>query len=465
MADVSILSGLNETTFEMLGSDILLLVFENLSDSSPEFLQSLRLVSRSFNCFATPIRYRSITLCVKLLDQNTEGVDAAWQKVHDHTRHVNIEIKFDWDVVVHLLSGCSRLQSMNWSVLPDNFSDGFPKALSQAIHDYWPHIRLDIATIDCPLNHRALYPGNNFPALNIVDILVENMNIPSLTEPLQALLVASQNLETLRIEMLRHPFVPYIGKLPAVRKLVLGLRIWEYTPEDSLLIWDLSRLEAFYVRWETLLYLAPLVERYGLTRLTRLTVAFVWSGRSHGEDSDAEYHLQCTLLLRRIIEQIPYHQLRELDVKCCLSGLPITSISCHGNSLRTLSLLDVSGFETDGVDAVTISLFDLQILLKTCTHLVSLSVAVDFDGFQVSLPQFDVHTCTQKFELMLRETERLLPFFGYPLSISKPDRLSFVLQMSLGTSALGIYGCHLQLCLRNHELYLRTQRWAIVQQL
>lgn len=211
------------------------------------------------------------------------------------------------------------------------------------------------------------------------------MNVPSITEPLQALLVASQNLETLRIEQLQHPFLPHIGRLPAVRKLVLTSRIWEYTPEDSLLIWDFSRLEALYLQLETLMHLAPLVERYSLTKLTRLTVAFVWSGKSHGIDSDIQHHLESTSLLRRIIEKVPHNQLRELDIKCCLSGLPITSISCHGKSLRTLSLLDVSGFETDGIDAVNISILDLEVLLRTCSRLVSLSLAVDFNGLQVSL--------------------------------------------------------------------------------
>ena len=273
--------------------------------------------------------------------------------------------------------------------MPNNLSDGFPKVLNQAIHDHWPDIRLNITRIDCPLNHRASYPGKNFPALNIVDILVDNLNIPSLTEPLQALLVASQNLESLRISFLRHPFVSRVGKLPAVRKFVLGPMIWDYTLAESLSIWDFSRLEAFYVQLETLANLAPLFEIYGLARLNRLTVAFVWSGRSHGEDTDAVHHMESTLLLRQIIEKVPHHQLQELDIKCCLSGLPIASLSCHGNSLRTVSLLDVSGFETDGLDAVTISVPDLQILLKTCTQLASLSLAVDFDGFQVSFPQVD----------------------------------------------------------------------------
>ena len=269
--------------------------------------------------------------------------------------------------------------------MPDNFSDGFPKTLKKAIHDYWPHIRLNIAAIDCPVNHRAVRPWKSFPVGNIVDILVDNLNIPSITEPLQALLVASQNLEILRIEHLQHPFSAHIGILPAVRKLVLGPRNWEYTPENSLLIWDFSRLEAFYLHLETLVHLAPLVERYSLNKLTRLTVAFVWSGKSHGVDSDIEHHLESTLLLRWIIEQIPHNQLRELDIRCCLSGFPITSISCHGKSLRSLSLLDVSGFETDGIDAVTISILDLETLLRTCSRLVSLSLAVDFIGFQVSL--------------------------------------------------------------------------------
>ena len=281
--------------------------------------------------------------------------------------------------------------------MPDNFSDGFPKVLNQAIHNYWPDIRLNITRIDCPLNHRASYPGTNFPAQNIVDILVDNLNIPSLTGPLQALLVACQNLESLRINFLRHPFLSRVGKLPAVRKLILGPMIWDYTPAESLSIWDFSRLEALYLQLETLAHLAPLLEIYGLARLTRLTVAFVWSGRSHGEDADAEHHMESTLLLRQIIEQIPHHQLQELDVKCCLSGLPIASISCHGNSLRIMSLLDVSGFETDGLDAVTISVTDLQILLTTCTQLASLSLAVDFGGFQVSLPQHDGRMPRQTF--------------------------------------------------------------------
>ncbi|KAH7412760.1 hypothetical protein BKA64DRAFT_337253 [Cadophora sp. MPI-SDFR-AT-0126] len=380
MANVSILSGRNEKFSEMLGPDILLLVFENLSECSSEFLQSLRLVSRSFNCFATPVRYRSITLSHKLLDPNTDGVNAAWEKVHNHTQHVNIKTTFDWDIVVHLLSGCSRLKSMTWSVLYDNSSDGFPRTLSQAIHDYWPHVRLNVARIDCPLNHRAAYPGEYFPALNIIDILVDNMNIPSITEPVQALLVASKNLESLRIGMLRHPFVPHVGKLPAVRKLVLAPLIWDYSPEESLLVWDFSRLEAFHVQLETLHSLAPLAEAYGLTRLTRLNVNFQWANLSHGEDSDAEYHEECTVVLRRIIERIPHQQLRELEVTCCLSHLPITSIVRHGKSLRNLSLLDVSGFEADGIDPVTTSMFDLQILHAACARLVSLALSVDFDG-------------------------------------------------------------------------------------
>ncbi|KAH6712432.1 hypothetical protein BKA61DRAFT_610287 [Leptodontidium sp. MPI-SDFR-AT-0119] len=391
MGDTSTTSSNDERgALEKLGPEILIMVFENLCDSPPEFLQSLRLVSRSFNIFAIPVRYRTITLNSNLLDPNATDVDITWQRVRDHTRHVNINTMLDWDAVVQLLSGCNRLQSMRWSVWHDNPSELFPKTLKQAIHELWPNLRLTVDRIDCPYT-RPPFHTTSFPALNLVEVLVDDRRVSSSTEPLQRLLVASKNLETLRIEFIRNPFTSHAGRLPPVRKLVLGFRLWDYTPEESVLIWDFSRLEALFIRWHTLLYLDPLVNKSGLTRLTRLVIAYDWPGRNFVIDEDAEYNAARTLILRRIIEQIPHHQLQELDIKCQLSGLPLTSIVCHGNTLRTLTLLDTSGFETDGVAPVTTSTADLQLLLNTCSRLVNLSIAVDFDGFHSgSCPSLDI---------------------------------------------------------------------------
>ncbi|KAG4432836.1 hypothetical protein IFR05_011675 [Cadophora sp. M221] len=279
---------------------------------------------------------------------------------------------------------------MRWSVWPNYPDELFPKPLNKAIHKFWPSLRLTVDKIDCPYT-RPPFHTTSFPALNLVEVLVDDMRTPSSTEPLQRLLVASKNLETLRIEFIRHPFTSQKGRLPPVRKLVLGFRLWEYTPEESVLIWDSSRLEALFVRWHTLLYLDSLVNKSGLTRLARLAIANDWPGRNFVRNEDAEYNAARTLVLRRIIEQIPHHQLQELDIKCQLSALPVTSITCHGNTLRTLTLLDTSGFEFDGIAPVTTLTTDLRLLLNTCPRLMSLSIAVDFDGFHNgNCPSLDI---------------------------------------------------------------------------
>ncbi|KAK0127228.1 hypothetical protein ONS96_006781 [Cadophora gregata f. sp. sojae] len=77
MAHASVVPSLSQTNIQMLGSEILLIIFEKLSDSSPEFLQGLRPVSHTFNCFVTAIRYRTIPILQKLLDHNTNGVNTA----------------------------------------------------------------------------------------------------------------------------------------------------------------------------------------------------------------------------------------------------------------------------------------------------------------------------------------------------------------------------------------------------
>lgn len=340
-----------------------------------------------------------------------------------------------------------------WSVWHDNPSELFPKTLKQAIHELWPNLRLTVDRIDCPYT-RPPFHTTSFPALNLVEVLVDDRRVSSSTEPLQRLLVASKNLETLRIEFIRNPFTSHAGRLPPVRKLVLGFRLWDYTPEESVLIWDFSRLEALFIRWHTLLYLDPMVNKSGLTRLTRLVIAYDWPGRNFVIDEDAEYNAARTLILRRIIEQIPHHQLQELDIKCQLSGLPLTSIVCHGNTLRMLTLLDTSGFETDGVAPVTTSTADLQLLLNTCSRLVNLSIAVDFDGFHVGLFLISFHGSALGQGLIFLGIGRQLPVFGYPCPVPKPYGLDFVLQMPPCSPTFGYHRCHPRFWIRDSALLL-----------
>lgn len=135
----------------------------------------------------------------------------------------------------------------------------FPTPLPDAITSYWPRLRLSIENLDFPFVIGSGYhknpnpqPATTIPASNAVSVSMRHGTEGRIIEPIQDLLVASKNLESLELTHLPAQFQILRGRLPPLKKLVLDIRHWPYSEDEVTQIWDFSRLEDLEIKWYTL---------------------------------------------------------------------------------------------------------------------------------------------------------------------------------------------------------------------
>ncbi|KAH9214636.1 hypothetical protein DL95DRAFT_503169 [Leptodontidium sp. 2 PMI_412] len=205
----------NPLLLELLGPEILIMIFEQVCAESPEMLPCLRLMCRRFDQIAAPLSYRRINLSANKLVAVTGPFgrrNDILRNVHAHTRHVELRQLLDWDDVASLLAGCAQLDDLTAS---GNFL-------------------------------------KTFPASNMISLTVQNRGFGQSVRPIYQFLTSCVNLETLRLFDLNDPSQPPNGRLPPVKCLLLQVRSWPYTPEEVHHLWNFSRLQDLEIPWHIL---------------------------------------------------------------------------------------------------------------------------------------------------------------------------------------------------------------------
>jgi hypothetical protein len=260
----------------------------------------------------------------------------------------------------------------------------FPESL-RAVLKTLPHVGLCIDNYrypGCPGPQAALHTMS-IPAASLVSFTAYTMINVAIVEPLQDLLVASRRLDTLIFKVRPQSFNAERGKFPAIRRLVLSSgENWLYTPEDTLKIWDFSRLEELEISWNIaapFLESVPLQELSGLKRLEIDNSC--WSCYWHLQPGQREpYTAEITRLLGTLLSHC--HRLETLDIKCELNSIDISLISNQRDSLQVLRLFDVVSFETEG-HVPTLSLTHLEMLQSSCARLSTLALGINRNGEEV----------------------------------------------------------------------------------
>jgi len=261
----------------------------------------------------------------------------------------------------------------------------FPEKLKKLLEES-PDVGLNI--------HRCVYdqflPGavsqiRSIPATNLRSFKVSALGQSGYyTSPhaFQDLLVASTRLETLKFLFIL-PFHPGSGRLPPIKSLALPTMPWNYSPDDVKRIWNFSRLQDFDIPGHVLRPFLESVPLEDLNQLKRLRVDdSCWP--SGWPDPVEQYSKDeaLTRLLSKLLQNRCDFQ--ELDIRCLLGLFDMSLITKQGHSMMALKLLDLAGFEGEGIFP-TISLNDLKMVQHSCVRITKLDTGINIIGGEVCL--------------------------------------------------------------------------------
>ncbi|KAH7348452.1 hypothetical protein BKA65DRAFT_476866 [Rhexocercosporidium sp. MPI-PUGE-AT-0058] len=371
-------------SLELLGPEILMMIFEQIYNVAPELLPCLRLMCRRIDQIVAPISYRRIVFSVKKLGAVSSSAkrEDIVHNIHAHTRHVEFPRLLDWDAVVELLSGCVQLDEMTLVHRPriviDSVKNGHVGKTCSVATSQMRCVALSVKS-----GLQSALPTTLWTTLENSDMerFYEHFLPPTCepyTPPLQEFLASCTNLETLHLHDLMGVFEPDKGRLPPIQKLIMSPFQWQHTAEEAALIWDFSRLEDLEIPWKTLDFLSGSAPLPNFKRLRRLKIEHTWQGPDLSRPvEEVSENIKCTQFLDSILMQAPEDQFEYLDIKCHLPSFSISAITRHGQSLRVLKLLDTSGYEVDGYITPTITVLDLNTLQCSCPNITNLTLGVN----------------------------------------------------------------------------------------
>ena len=188
-------------------------------------------------------------------------------------------------------------------------------------------------------------PVRSYPAANLVSITVQILPQSGPVDNLQQFLAASTRLQTFTFDSAIR-FLPEGGRLPPIR--VLNLPDWYETSESARRIWDFSLLEDLEITWSGFREFLKTVSPDDLGKLKRFRV------------DDTSWEPQCSFLDKSKFEMELFtdqlqtllkgrHDFQELDIRCLLDSFDMSLIAKQGHSLRVLTILDLAGFEMEGM--------------------------------------------------------------------------------------------------------------------
>jgi hypothetical protein len=220
----------------------------------------------------------------------------------------------------------------------------------------------------------------SFPAANLVSLTVNILPRSGPVHNLQKFLAASTRLQTLTFVSMIH-FIQEGVRLPAIKALTLPY--WCDTSETAHRIWDFSRLEDLEITWSGFRQFLKAVSPEDLGNLKRFRVDdSSWEPQLGFLDMTKFETELFTGQLQMLLKG--RHDFQELDVRCLLRLFDISLIANQGQSLRILTILDLAGFEMEGMFP-TISLSDLTMVQQSCTRITKLDISVNVIGDKVGI--------------------------------------------------------------------------------
>ncbi len=226
------------------------------------------------------------------------------------------------------------------------------------VHQRWPHFKLSIAGMSNDnFSHRLKLPAKllleRIPRemlfAHLVSFEVKDLSRLLCSElGLQEILAESFQLRTLRLqsndcgyELAMRP--RNSEKPPPLERLCLFNYHWfppnrEVVGDDNP-DWDLSNLNHLELRQSNTRFFFHSVAPSSLTHLRSLKVdSWPRPGPEVGPSDLLEQEYQHATELRKAIDNI--HALEELRITCWLSAMPLSTITRHGATLRSLQLHD-----------------------------------------------------------------------------------------------------------------------------
>ena len=220
----------------------------------------------------------------------------------------------------------------------------------------------------------------SFPAASIVSFTVSLLAQCGPVNNLQKFLAASTRLQTLTFESTAR-FLPGGGRLPSIK--ALALPYWYDTSESANRIWDFSLLEDLEISWSGFRQFLKAVSPEDLGKLKRFRVDDTsWEPQSSFLDKSKFETELFTEQLQTLLKG--RHDFQELDIRCLLSLFDMSLIAKQGQSLRVLAILDLAGFEMEGMFP-TMSLSELRMLQQSCTRITKLDIGINVIGNEVRL--------------------------------------------------------------------------------
>ncbi|KAH6684569.1 hypothetical protein B0J14DRAFT_573152 [Halenospora varia] len=405
-----------------ISPDIILLVFEELYSDAPESFSSLRLTSHRMRDIATPFMYRKINLSNELMQRLSPGHEHAKCMIQNYTKHFVIRCALDWQMVCDLLLSCKKLESLTWIYRPQTSAICFPRELQDCLR-ILPDVALHVTNYLNPQTPPPLYeedamllPEGNLVSLTATALMTGIPDGRPLIDrkPLNDLLVASRNLETLIITQTVAPFSAAKGRLPPIKKLELPIQFWSPPiPAEMNEIWDFSRLEELDIPWANLsdfLGFVPL-KAFAALKCFRIDDRCWMHRRLRFEAPDELRDNElATQQIQALLES--KSDFTELKLKCLLSMFDISCIS-RQTTLRKLELLDIQGSELFWMANMfpTISLYELRLIRSCCLRITSLALGFHVkgrraDSFLTTIAQFrNLHELTLYTESQLHDAK------------------------------------------------------------
>ena len=199
------------------------------------------------------------------------------------------------------------------------------------------------------------------------------------TSTLYTALVACFRLRELRLEGgllgFHMPVNNPCEKLPPLKRLVLCRYNWTYSDQElGQAHWDLSRLTQLELHASGARHIFTHVPPDNFARLRSLKIDPGQMPPLYTRPSVMGKHKEDAAKLRIALDHID--ALEELSMTCWLSELPLSTITRHGASLRSLKLYDHQWFDQFS----NRTLYYLETIRETCPHLTTLSLNLrDFD--------------------------------------------------------------------------------------
>ncbi|TLD07271.1 hypothetical protein PgNI_10427 [Pyricularia grisea] len=408
-----------------LASEILVLIFEHVRESSLRDIISLRLVCRWFDKVATPVEYQTLVLTKRLLYfRNPERISTAYANITLHTNHVFAsidEIESCHDnhrAVARITTSIQNLLTFTWRYARTRSSSACTCPIAQLfLTTPGSRGRLrrgtrvffeNVASRHLE-NHQNLYL-QAIPTELLVSLKMAIPSPPLMTSinGLKQVLLNSRFLEAFHYQDKGQGtrFIFSAGeRLPPLKKLRLECYDWCHSPEEVLRHWDFSRIQSLELLDMPVFKALRAIEAYNLYGLHTLVT------RDSGiSDTREELSAHLAWIIRQRTRS-----LRKLELTVDMRHFDPASLLVHAATLETLSLRDFIGFGDESRRCPTMWLDHLSMLASELKNLHTLEL--DMDTLMTNPPAFietlsrfpSLHTLTLHVQTVVHPWDEVSP--------------------------------------------------------